>query len=143
MIELLINNLEKNLPPWIKQFLKFGLVGIFNTCFGYLIFVAAIWLRVNHTVALIITYLIAVPFNYLTTGRFVFHLHSYLVFIKFVLSYIVIFFINLLIFNSFMLVTKKEIISQALSLPFVVVANFCIFKYLVFNGSKINRLLKE
>ena len=53
-------------------FVKFVLVGILNTAFGYLVFALLLFLGLHYTLAVILSTIAGVLFNFKTTGTLVF-----------------------------------------------------------------------
>lgn len=56
----------------MKQFVKFGIVGAFNTVFNYIIYAICINVGLHYIVANIISFLIVIFFAYLIQNKFVF-----------------------------------------------------------------------
>src|SRR5450631_204391 len=79
----------------LLQFAKFLAVGALNTLFGYGVFAGLIWLAVPPVLALVITYVVGVLFNFATTGHFVFDHRELSALLRFIAAYVVIFLINL------------------------------------------------
>ncbi len=68
---------KKSLPQLLhsllaRQFVRFLLVGVLNTAFGYLCFAAFVWGGLHYAWALLLATVAGVLFNFLTTGRLVF-----------------------------------------------------------------------
>ena len=55
------------------QFVKFLLVGALNTLFGYSVFAGLVYAGIAPMPALLLTYVVGVLFNFVTTGRLVFN----------------------------------------------------------------------
>ncbi len=70
---------------WI--FIKFILVGILNTAFGYLAFALLLFLGLHYTLAVILSTIAGVLFNFKTTGTLVFKNHNNKLIFKFVAVY--------------------------------------------------------
>ena len=79
-----------------NKFLRFIFVGALNTVFGYLIFLLLIWTGLHYSIALLLSQILGVLFNYKTTGYLVFQNKSNNLIIKFFIVYGVIYLINLL-----------------------------------------------
>lgn len=80
----------------IIQFIKFIIVGIVNTLFGYSIFALLLWLNFHYTLAVIIGTIISVIFNFFTTGKIVFNNKKMGLIFKFILAYIFIMILNII-----------------------------------------------
>lgn len=69
----LIRQLYLKLPPSLRQFLKFGVVGAVNTVLSYLITNASYYgLHLHEQICNLISFLITVLVSYLLNSRFVF-----------------------------------------------------------------------
>ena len=114
------------------QFARFLVVGAVNTAFGYAVFAAFIVLGASPGIALVAAYLLGVPFNFFTTGRFVFKPGGGRAFVRFVAAYCVVYAFNLLLFGLLRLTGAGPLVAQALCLPPVAVFSFFLFKLHVF-----------
>jgi putative flippase GtrA len=77
------------------QIIHFALTGLVNTFFGYFIYVLLIYLGVSYSVALLVSTILGVLFNYLTFGSVVFRREKeWRIFFKFILSYFFVYIIN-------------------------------------------------
>lgn len=68
-------------------FVKFVLVGILNTAFGYLVFALLLFFGLHYTLAVILSTIAGVLFNFKTTGTLVFKNHNNKLIFKFVAVY--------------------------------------------------------
>lgn len=78
-----------------KRFFRFLVVGGVNTAFGYACFALLLYLGMHYTLALLVSTLMGVLFNFKTTGRFVFNSHDNRRILQFVSVYAVVYGINL------------------------------------------------
>jgi putative flippase GtrA len=127
---------------WIRknQFLRFLLVGILNTIFGFSIFAIFVQLGLDDKSAVLFSMILGVLFNFKTTGSFVFANKNNKLLFRFICVYVVIFFLNiggLSILKSIPLgldldpKTKTTIAGGILVLPLAVVS-FVLNKLFVF-----------
>ncbi len=77
-----------------QPFLRFLLVGVVNTIVGYSLFIICRWVGMNTEVAVLVSTILAVTFNYHSTGKLVFHNKGYRVIAQFFVVYGIIYFIN-------------------------------------------------
>lgn len=56
-----------------KRFLKFGIAGVINTIFSYILFALLVYFGVKYWVATILCYLIGLLFNYKTIEKIAFN----------------------------------------------------------------------
>jgi putative flippase GtrA len=106
--------------------------------FGYGVFVSLVLVGVIPGLALVVTYVIGVFFNYATTQGFVFRSKGWEAFNKFVVAYVVIYFFNLALFSGIGVLVDSPLLTQALSLPVVAIFSFLLFRLVVFRKSHEN-----
>ncbi len=75
-------------------FVRFLLVGVVNTIVGYSLFVICRWVGMNTEVAVLVSTILAVTFNYHSTGKLVFHNKGYKVIVQFFVVYGIMYIIN-------------------------------------------------
>ena len=84
--------------------------------------------------ALILTYVIGVVFNYFTTRRFVFNQSKRTSLLRFVIAYIVIYIFNISLYRLIEIVGASPLVTQALCLPVIAIFSFLLFKFQVFRN---------
>jgi putative flippase GtrA len=85
--------------------------------------------------SLVLTYLLGVPFNFMTTGMLVFDDHGHASFWRFVVAYGVIYIFNVASYHLLVAaVGAGPLVAQAICLPAVAVFAFILFKVHVFRG---------
>jgi putative flippase GtrA len=104
-------------------FLRFLIAGGFNTLFGWLIFSTVILVGAQPWLALIISYLISIGFNFITLGAYVFRDMELNRLLRFVLSYVAIYTTNLICMEVLKPLVENPIISQLiLTFPLAILA---------------------
>jgi putative flippase GtrA len=121
------------------QFIKFLAVGLLNTALGYGIYAALSLAGFGATSALALTYAIAVPMNFLTTGKLVFDSSRLQPLLHFLFSYAVVFSINWGALWLLMTLGLGQLLSQALLVPFMAVLSFLLFKHFVFESPECQK----
>ena len=116
------------------QFFKFLVVGALNTLFGYSVFAILILIGNTPTLALILTYVIGVVFNFFTTRRFVFNHSKRASLLQFIIAYIAIYIFNIGLYRLIELVGTPPLVTQALCLPVIAIFSFLLFKFQVFRN---------
>lgn len=116
-----------------NQVKKFIVIGVINTLFGYSIYALMIYVGLSYDVALIISTVCGVIFNFHSIGKLVFNNFKYALFFKFVLVYVLVYFINLLLIKLFLLLGANAYLGGALAVIPSAAASFLLNKYLVFN----------
>ena len=79
-----------------KTFIRFLMVGIVNTLFGYSLFVVLIYVGLHYTIAVFLGTVLGVLFNFKTTGKLVFKSQDNRLLWKFFGVYTVVYVLNIL-----------------------------------------------
>jgi putative flippase GtrA len=121
-----IKRLHKNL------FAKFILVGVLNTIVGYGLFAFFIFLHIHYTLAVLFSTILGVLFNFKSIGKLVFGSHDNRLIFRFILVYVVIYFLNTfflwlfkyfgfenMYINGFILLAPLAVVSFVLNKNFV------------------------
>ena len=122
-----------------QQMVRFLGVGLLNTIFGYGIYAVLIAIKIPYPVALFITTVAGVTFNYFSTGRLVFKLKGDLkIFVKFIASYSIGYFVNVVAL-AFMInhLETGPYWGQALCMPPSIVLSWLMLNYWVFKRRSI------
>ncbi|HIS74301.1 TPA: GtrA family protein [Candidatus Galligastranaerophilus intestinavium] len=112
--------------------MKFLFVGALNTAFGYSVYALFVTLHASHNIALTIQYILGVLWNFKTTGVIVFKNHDNSRIIRFFMSYVITYSINLVCLNFLVHFGLGKYISQAVMVLPMAVLSFLIFKTFVF-----------
>jgi putative flippase GtrA len=116
----------------LRRFLRFIVVGLFNTAFGYAVFAALLYLGLSSSVALLLATIVGVIFNFFTTGRIVFNSRERRLLPRFVFAYVVTFSANLVMLKTLESYAVPPLGAQALCLPPTVLLSFYILRKFVF-----------
>lgn len=76
------------------RFIKFTFVGVLNTIFGYSVYWLLLQVGFHFSLAVFFSTVLGVFFNYKTIGKLVFKAKGNSFLIKFILVYVVLYFIN-------------------------------------------------
>jgi len=79
-----------------KQFLRFIIIGMVNTLFGYGVYSILLFLKIHYSFAVIIATIIGLCFNFFTIGKYVFKISRLKLIAKFSLVYAVIILLNII-----------------------------------------------
>lgn len=116
-----------------RQFVRFVLVGMLNTAFGYSVYAALVLIHVHYSAAAVLSTVAGVLFNFKTTGPLVFGSRGNRRFFRFVAVYAVMLAINVTaLWALHDRLGLGSLVSQALCLPPLVVMTFLMQKHLVF-----------
>ena len=77
------------------KFIKYLLVGVVNTVFGYSVFALLIFINLHYALASLLATIASVLFNFKTTSVIVFNTHDNSLIKKFIAVYTFTFFVNL------------------------------------------------
>lgn len=114
------------------RFVRFLVVGVGNTLFGYAVFALIYAASGSHRAAIILATIIGVVFNFFTTGRLVFDSRSLAKLVPFVLGYGIVLALNLALVEILLRLGVNAFLAQLISLPAVVGASYVINARLVF-----------
>jgi putative flippase GtrA len=132
----------QKLVKFIKKhtFIRFLLVGVLNTLFGYLLYASLILIGLKYLLAFSISYVAGVLFNFQTIGKLVFKNKNNKLLFRFVGVYVVLYLLNaegLRIADALNInieyKTKMLIASAILVVPMAMVS-FVLNKIFVFRG---------
>lgn len=115
-----------------KQIISFILVGILNTAFGYSLFALFIFFNMHYSLAVFLSTVLGVLFNFKTIGKLVFGSHDNSLIFRFVTVYVLLYFINIsclwffkingfenMYVNGFILLVPLALVSFVLNKKFV------------------------
>lgn len=115
-----------------SRFIRFLLVGVLNTIFGYTVFAFCLFLGLHYALAILIATIIGTLFNFKTTGKLVFNNTDNKLLIKFIGVYVVVYAVNaglLKFFNTFEI---NMYISGGIVIPIVAILSFALNRQFVF-----------
>ena len=122
-----------NLRTEKKLFLLFLLTGVINTVFGYSIFAIGIFVGMESWLALMLSTVLGIVFNFKTIGALVFNSKDNSKFFKFLLVYALLYGVSLLLVELFMKLGLSAYMSGFVTLFPVAVLSFFLNKTLVFH----------
>lgn len=116
------------------QIIRYGLVGLLNNCFGYLVYLLLTWYFVDPKVAVIILYPIGALIGYYGNAKFAFYSDLYLSsLLRYILAHFIGFVSNVAILYTFVdLLGYPHTIIQAIAIFVVAGVLFVLFRYYVF-----------
>jgi putative flippase GtrA len=116
----------------LRTFVRFLVVGVLNTAFGYLTFALLLhWL--TRPLALLCSHLLGVAFNFHSTSIGVFHQYRYRLLLRFVLAYGAVYAFNLALLESLCQVGGvPDLLAQGAAVPFAAVFSFVVLRRFVF-----------
>ena len=115
-----------------NKLIKFILVGILNTAFGYSLFALFIFLNIHYSLAVFLSTVLGVLFNFKTIGKLVFDSHDNSLIFRFITVYVLLYLINIsclwffkisgfenMYINGFVLLVPLALISFVLNRKYV------------------------
>lgn len=115
-----------------NQFIRFLFVGGLNTIFGYSIFSLFLWLGLHYALASLLSTILAVLFNFKTTGVIVFNSRDNLLIFKFFGVYGITYVLGVFIMYLFNLAHVNAYISGAILILPMTCLSFFLNKRFVF-----------
>ena len=110
--------------------MRFLVAGGVNTLFGFVVYGLLIAAGLAVWLALLVGMLLGTVFNFLTTGGYVFRELSPARFPRFVLCYLLVYFINLELIELTLTLLNNKILSQAiLVFPMAILSYFLMARY--------------
>ncbi len=116
-----------------NQFLRFILVGGLNTAFGVGVYCLAIFVGAPYYVATLLSNVLGVCFNFITTGNLVFRNNDTHLIFRFVLTYIIIYILNTIVVKGFILLNFNDYWSGILATPIIALFSYNILKKFVYS----------
>ena len=110
----------------LKRFIKFLFVGLVNTGFGYGVYALLVIFGTPPQIALLLSFVIGVLWNYLTTARFVFEVSGFGRLPAYGLCYVVIYGLNAGTLQWALNTGIAPLLAQAILTPIVAVISFVL-----------------
>lgn len=119
-----------------SQFLRFILVGGLNTAFGVGVYCLAIFIGLPYFVATLVSNVLGVCFNFITTGNLVFRNNDPRLIFRFVTAYVVIYFVNTFVVKLFIELGMNDYWAGIIATPVVAICSYTLLKYFVYRQNK-------
>ncbi|WP_426441318.1 GtrA family protein [Bradyrhizobium genosp. P] len=120
-------------------FVKFVLVGVANTAFGYALFALFYLLLGSHLLAITLATACGVVFNFHSTGRLVFRSRRLSALLPFVAGHAAIWLVNILLLDELTALRIPPLAGQLLAIPILALISYAINRYLVFGSPRRRR----
>lgn len=120
-----------------NKFIRFLFVGGLNTLFGYSVYCLMIWIGLSYVWATVVQQILGVLFNFMTTGSLVFENSDRRLLFKFILSYIITYFINIGVNKALQICFDFNTYITGMGATIVAaMCSFFILKYFVYKKDK-------
>lgn len=114
------------------QFVRFVFTGLFNTLFGFVVFVLLVWAHVPLILAVVLANVAGIALNFQTIGRIVFRTAAWRHLLPFVAVYVSVFLINWAGLTGLVRAGLDPIAAQAVLVLPLAICSFLAHKFLVF-----------
>jgi putative flippase GtrA len=121
-------------------FVKFVLIGVFNTAFSYSIYAGLLFVGFNYALANLIALILGIIVSFRTQGRFVFGNTDIRLGVRFLLGWGFIYAVAVLLVGWMISLGINAYSAGAVALPFTAVTSFFVQKNFVF---RVNRKRSE
>lgn len=118
------------------QFVRFLIVGLLNTLFGYALFSLFIFFSLHYTLASLLATIFGILFNFKTTGLLVFKNNNNRLILKFFLVYTIVYIINIIFLTVFNTFNINMYFSGAILMFPLALLSFILNKKFVFGVKK-------
>ena len=118
-----------------SQLIKYLLVGGLNTLFGYGVFALFIYSGLHYTLAVLLSTILGILFNFRTFGAMVFNNRSWRNLWKFFLVYGVLYLFNIVLIYLFSKFIQNVYLSGLCSLLFVAMGGYFMNKRFVYENN--------
>lgn len=115
------------------QFVRFLLVGVINTLFGYGCFALFLYVGLHYTLALFLATILGVLFNFKSIGALVFKSHDNRLIFRFIGSYIAVYFVNVVGIKAFSYFGVTPYVSGAILIFPMAILAYMLNKRFVFS----------
>ena len=127
-----LSELVRILSFFERQLVLYGIVGVFNTLFGYGCYAGFYYLGAEPWLALLMAACLAVVFNYFTIGRVVFKNKNSNRFVSFLVAFVVTYLLNKWLLEYFIDAGFHPLLVQAVLAPAIAAFSFIVLKIFVF-----------
>lgn len=117
-----------------NQIVRFIVIGIINTAFYFMLYSIFIFFKLDYKVAVLLATLLGIVFSFKTLGSFVFKNKDNKLFIKFLLLYVILYFVNIMLINFFNHFVNNYYIAGFLATMINAVLSFGLNKFFVFKS---------
>lgn len=113
------------------------MVGVINTIFGYSCYAILIFIGLHYSLAVMISTILGVMFNFKTLGVYVFKNNSNLLLFKFIMVYFIIYWVNIGLIKIFYNKGFDLYFSGILALLICPILSYFLNKFVVFKRSGV------
>lgn len=119
-----------------NRLVTYLLVGVLNTVFGYSVFAALLFIHCHYTLAVLLSTVLGVLFNFKTIGKLVFKSHDNRLIFRFVSVYVVTYLLNISGLRLYKIFDDNMYLAGFLMLIPSTMVSFTLHKLFVFRGKR-------
>lgn len=119
-----------------NELVRFGVIGIVNTAFSYVVYAALIFVGCNYALAYLLAVILGILFSFKTQGTLVFKNTANRRLLRFVFAWSLIYLCNILLISTLNRFGFSAYVSGALAIPFYTVLSYFAQKFFVFRAAK-------
>lgn len=117
-----------------KTFIRFILVGILNTLFGVGLYCIFIYIGIPYRIAVLLSTVLGVLFNFKTIGTLVFKNNSNKLIFRFLFVYVITYLINIGLIRLLLIIGLNEYYAGIFSTPVVALCTYGLQKHFVYKN---------
>jgi putative flippase GtrA len=121
---------------WQHRFVRFLIVGVLNSLFGYGIFALCVFAGMHYGLALLVATILGVLFNFKTIGKFVFGSHDNRLIVRFAATYAAVYGLNVEGVRLLKAAGLGTYVAGAMMIIPMAAVAFLFNKWFVFNNAK-------
>lgn len=114
------------------QFVRYVLVGICNTAFGYGVFALLFYVGLDYRLASLLALLLGIVFSFTTQGRIVFRGATRITFVKFVVAWAFMYLFNIALIAMMRRASIDTYLAGAIATVPVTLVSYVVLKFAVF-----------
>jgi len=119
-----------------KELIQFFIIGMINTIVYYSLFSLFIYVEFDYKIAVFLATLIGVFFSYKTFGKFVFNHHDNKRIFRFILVYIILYFVNIFVVKMMYIFIENYYSAGLIATLVCAILSFILNKWFVFKKEK-------
>jgi putative flippase GtrA len=118
------------------QFVRYVIVGLCNTGFGYGAFAALLFLGLGYKLASLLALLMGIAFSFTTQGTIVFRNATRVTFVKFVLAWVCLYLLNIGLIALMVRASLSPYLAGAIATVPVTLVSYFVLKFAVFDRAQ-------
>jgi putative flippase GtrA len=120
----------------LRRFIRFVIVGVVNTAFGYGLYALLVLANAPPQIALFLSFFIGVLWNYFTTARFVFQVSGFGRLPAYAACYVFVYALNAGSLHAALVAGIAPLIAQAILTPIAAILTFVLVSFAMRDNSQ-------